>query len=83
MIEPDWEWKAVDRVAKLTGEISDRTGPRQGGELRRGNPHQVAAMAGALAFEHKSYCDPTPRLIARTLRRHARGLWAGEAGEWR
>ena len=60
--------------------------PREGVEVLRGNPHQVAAVADALAFEHKytsgviSWAPedaPTDDQIGEVLDEFERTAWAG------
>ena len=60
--------------------------PREGVEVLRGNPHQVAAVADALAFEHKYTSGviawapedaPTDDQIGEVLDEFERTAWAG------
>ena len=41
-------------LARGTGSARDAAGkPREGVEVLRGDPHQVASVADTLAFEHR------------------------------
>ena len=70
----------------LLGE-RDATGqPREGIEVLRGNPHQVAAVADALGFEHKYTSgviawapddQPTDEQIEAVLDEFEETAWAG------
>ena len=70
----------------LLGE-RDATGkPREGVEVLRGNPHQVAAVADALAFDHKYTSgviawapedEPTDEQIDTVLDDFEETAWAG------
>ena len=67
--------------------VRDAAGkPREGVEVLRGNPHQVAAVADALAFEHKYTSGviawapedaPTDDQIGEVLDEFERSAWAG------
>ena len=77
---------ARDAADYLLGE-RDATGqPREGVEVLRGNPHQVAAVADALAFEHKYTSgviawapddEPTDAEIGAVLDDFEQTAWAG------
>ena len=70
----------------LLGERDAAGQPREGVEVLRGDPHQVAAMADALAFDHKYTSGviawapddaPTDAQIGAVLDEFERTAWAG------
>ena len=73
-------------AAYLLGERDSRGEPREGVEVLRGDPQQVAAAADALGFQHRYTAGvlawapedaPTGKQIARALDEFERTAWAG------
>ena len=77
---------AQDAAGYLLGARDATDQPREGVEILRGDPHQVAAVADALAFEHKYTSGviawapddaPTDAQIGAVMDAFEQTAWAG------